>query len=1030
MRGVRIAFAVSLLLAGAPVYAQYVNFESSQVHPIALTPDGTKLLVVNTPDALLEVFKIDATGHLQPSASIPVGLEPVTVVARTSSEAWVVNQLSDTVSIVDLAAGTTTKTLNVGNEPTDVVFASGKAFVAVSHEDTVKAYNLTDLTATPVSVALFASKIRALAVSPTGGTVYAVAQDSGNQTAVIDANIIAGNNANLNASRLSALGLNPMTCSSPHPPYPALPAGTTRNPALTDPADGIPKVGLIVRWDAATSAWVDDQGQNWTSCLPLRMPDHDLFAIDANTPSNTPVAYDHLGTTLFEVSVNPRTGRVYVPNTEALNFTRFEPRLKSHLVDDRLSIVDPSGAAPTAIVDLNTHINRASDPATNLAERNASISQPGMLVWKADGSIGYMTVIGSRKLFAVSGTTGVSPNETTCVSGSCIVNPIHAVSRATPDAVEVGEGPTGVALLEAKNRLYVLNRFSNSIATVEASTLTKLGEIALHDPSSATIKTGRRFMYDAISTSGHGDAACSSCHISGDKDGIAWDLGDPSGDLVPYTTPSDNVRFIVPTGGQPTACDPAVCASHAGFDPQKGPMTTQTLRAMLEPLHWRGDRATMDAFNPAFVSLLGAHDSGPVNGKPAGLSQADMEAYRQFALAMRFPPNPNRKVDDTLATSLVVLQRPAPAGPLIGNPAQGEIVFNTFATDANQPCVSCHSLPFGAAGGKLDGVTPAEPTTAPDAAALFNGMADQSPHSDVKVPHLRNIVDKPGFLFGPAGGPFPDVKAGFGFAHDGAVPNLPTFFSFNVFNLTATDVRDVSAFSLSFPTGTKPAVGKHLTCPQGAPPQAGCDETLLTTLISLGDAASANRHCELTATALGGGRIRSYRLSGGSWITDVAGEPAVSTTALRQNAEGPISFLCATIGSGARLGGDRDEDGVLNGNDCAPADAGSWALPAEIGSFQISGASPTQLSWASPAATIGPGVRFDVVSGSLSSLQTIGLVAATACAGSDLTTPSFSDARPGPPPGDGFYYLVRAENACGSGGFGSGRSALDPMACP
>ena len=32
-------------------------------------------------------------------------------------------------------------------------------------------------------------------------------------------------------------------------------------------------------------------------------------------------------------------------------------------------------------------------------------------------------------------------------------------------------------------------------------------------------------------------------------------------------------------------------------------MTTQTLRGMLEPLHWRGDRPTMNQFNPAFAPV-------------------------------------------------------------------------------------------------------------------------------------------------------------------------------------------------------------------------------------------------------------------------------------------------------------------------------------------------------------------------------------------------------------------------------------------
>src|SRR5215831_18862072 len=174
----RLAAAAAVAVwcaATGPASADYVNFESSHVHPIAVTPSGGLLLAVNTPDALLELFSVHSSGGLTALRSIPVGLEPVTVRARTDNEAWVVNHLSDTISIVDLTLGTTIRTLPVGDEPTDVVFARGKAFVAVSREDAVKVFNLADLTQPPTQVDLFGSDTRALAVSSDGSKVYAVA---------------------------------------------------------------------------------------------------------------------------------------------------------------------------------------------------------------------------------------------------------------------------------------------------------------------------------------------------------------------------------------------------------------------------------------------------------------------------------------------------------------------------------------------------------------------------------------------------------------------------------------------------------------------------------------------------------------------------------------------------------------------------------------------------------------------------------------------------------------------------------------
>ena len=56
----------------------FTNFESAHVNPVAMTPDGTKLLAVNTANNSLEVFTLSATGMVH-FATIPVGLDPVTV---------------------------------------------------------------------------------------------------------------------------------------------------------------------------------------------------------------------------------------------------------------------------------------------------------------------------------------------------------------------------------------------------------------------------------------------------------------------------------------------------------------------------------------------------------------------------------------------------------------------------------------------------------------------------------------------------------------------------------------------------------------------------------------------------------------------------------------------------------------------------------------------------------------------------------------------------------------------------------------
>src|SRR5512139_1685972 len=88
--------------------SSFVAFETGQVRPLAQSPDGTRLFAVNTPDNRLEIFDVGA-GALTKVGSVPVGLEPTAVAARTNGEVWVVNHLSDSISIVDVSSPATAR---------------------------------------------------------------------------------------------------------------------------------------------------------------------------------------------------------------------------------------------------------------------------------------------------------------------------------------------------------------------------------------------------------------------------------------------------------------------------------------------------------------------------------------------------------------------------------------------------------------------------------------------------------------------------------------------------------------------------------------------------------------------------------------------------------------------------------------------------------------------------------------------------------------------------------------------------------
>ncbi len=184
--GTSILCCFSLAVGGVAVTGSFVNWESSHVHPLELTPDGGLLLAVNTADARLEILAPHPLG-LARRGSVPVGLDPVSVRARTPTEAWVVNAISDSVSIVDLATHHVVRTLPVCDDPADVVFAGvpARAFVSCSSTNRIEVYDAASPAGPIAEVAIAAEEPRALAASPDGARVYAAIFESGNGTTIL-----------------------------------------------------------------------------------------------------------------------------------------------------------------------------------------------------------------------------------------------------------------------------------------------------------------------------------------------------------------------------------------------------------------------------------------------------------------------------------------------------------------------------------------------------------------------------------------------------------------------------------------------------------------------------------------------------------------------------------------------------------------------------------------------------------------------------------------------------------------------------
>ena len=189
--------AVCLFLFSLPGFgpavaqSSFVNWETAHVSPLAMTPSGATLLAVNTADARLEVFDLGAKGPV-PRGSVPVGLDPVSVRPRNEEEVWVVNHISDSVSVVDLPSMTVVATLRTLDEPADVVFAGDpqRAFISCSQANTILVVDPANLAAEPVLVPLEAEDPRAMAVSADGSKVYVAIFQSGNGTTALRGRLV------------------------------------------------------------------------------------------------------------------------------------------------------------------------------------------------------------------------------------------------------------------------------------------------------------------------------------------------------------------------------------------------------------------------------------------------------------------------------------------------------------------------------------------------------------------------------------------------------------------------------------------------------------------------------------------------------------------------------------------------------------------------------------------------------------------------------------------------------------------------
>jgi YVTN family beta-propeller protein len=685
--GVLVLLLCSRVLVGAPCGGGggggngghepvgHQSFLSPQVDPIALSPDGSLVLVANTTSGSVTAI---ATANDSPFATVPVGVEPVSIAFRPDGlEAWVSNHVSDSVSVIDtditgpnyLRVVATVQSLDPTtlvsdfDEPVGIAFASNaKAYVALSSTNRIAVVDVGTRQVTG-TLEVRAQEPRALTVR--NGLLYALAFESGNQSELSACATLQAYGSGQPGDQCS-LGLEDLLVFVTEPNLP----GAVKNIVIDD---------------------VPGPGPDLTQTV---VPDRDLFVFDTATDTEVDVATG-VGTLLYGLAVDS-TGRAFVAETDARNDANGDEGdnlvdLDNRMFLDQIARVDCGGGSCGAPVRFDLEPAPPAQPAVG-----DELATPYGIAVSGDDTTVVATAMGTSRVFSMDASSGSVLDILDLGSGA-------SFGQQSPRGLALASDVSG-----APQKAYVLNTLENTVSVVDVSNpaaLVEVSEIPVgNDPTPDAVRRGRIAFASAFASSS-GTFSCESCHPDGNTDQLLWRIG---GSCSFSTT----IQLPITGGSQNVSC--------SGDDE---PRSTMPVRGLLHtvPLHWDGTLGDpfgggngavgvggsggtdcvvgdADGEHDCFVDLAEAALSGvmcdqnpatnPAGCPPGGneLSAQERDDMGTFLASVSYPPARSRAMDDGVS-----------AAALDG--------FRDFFMDQNggngQPdtCADsdagCHALPLG-----------------------------------------------------------------------------------------------------------------------------------------------------------------------------------------------------------------------------------------------------------------------------------------------------------------------------------------------
>ena len=484
---------------------------ATQSSPIAITPDGKFVWVVNPDDNSVSEFDV-TTDTPALVKKLTVGKEPNSVaINNDGSRVYVATSLDDKVAVLD---GVKSKVLKKfpaeGVEPAALALSPNgtRLYVANAASNTLTVFDATQLPPGLVAIvdlSAFGTAPRALAVTDDGDaddtdeTIFVAMfygqlragkgfKDEG-QDDQREGHVVA-----ISAATNTALGApNPIVLG------PQATSGFNSNGKLA-PASGLTP------------------------------------AVASTNPQSFTVATGDFPNQLAAIALNPVNGKGYVVSTAAspngpLRFNQMAQGLVSVFDATTRSETTAAQTDPndrrTAPLNLNQGINLATSPAPRLFMTN-----PVAMAWHPNGSDAWVAIQNGNLLVRL--TVDASGIPTIRARLVMTMSLIVRVDLENPPAGHIaGKAPRGVAINSAGTRAYVMNFISKSITVVNIQNPT--APVIVGTAQSAKVPTtgiaakvqlGGELFYTGRGPDGRMSSeswgGCIVCHPHGRSDNVTW----------------------------------------------------------------------------------------------------------------------------------------------------------------------------------------------------------------------------------------------------------------------------------------------------------------------------------------------------------------------------------------------------------------------------------------------------------------------------------------------------------------------------